>query len=438
MKIKFAVAFLLLAVVLTARAIIPPPVLAIAGWAGEGLSIGMNALMQATVTAAAIKYLTVQDQQTGQSIRVPISDNPPEPNAPSTAVPTSPDAYKAGSSSYGATSQDACQVAYQGTFCANPPSYITGCGCQSTSPTVCSCQYYLNGTLQYHSVQVSANPSPSYDCPNGYGYASNQCTLSDSRAAQPDSAIDYMRQGGAYVPASTSDADAPARSVPVSSNSNGGLSFSGYTDFGEKTSTTVTPLPSGGTLIDTYINRSTGVVELQRLTFDADGHVIGFQVTETAGSLEYDEGTETTVLQGPQYMPNPDGSVSTLPQNPGGSSSLNIQFPNDYARENTLADLRDKTGQIKDKLANSEDISDPVLPDGAAFDDAFFKDTFADLLSWELPLHSSECPTPSFSWNNSTYVISSHCGLINDHWGLLQTAMAVVWTIAGLYVVLRS
>jgi hypothetical protein len=108
---------------------------------------------------------------------------------------------------------------------------------------------------------------------------------------------------------------------------------------------------------------------------------------------------------------------------------------NDYARTGEAENAAKPT---RDKLTNSEEVSDPTLPPDQNFHDSFFKDTFVPLLSWQLPGHASTCPVGSFDWNSSTYTIDTHCQLINDHWSLLSQAMAVVWVIAALFVVMRA
>ena len=88
-------------------------------------------------------------------------------------------------------------------------------------------------------------------------------------------------------------------------------------------------------------------------------------------------------------------------------------------------------------MTDKQNVDDPTF-DESKFNDAYFKGVFSDLLSWELPGHSSECPTSSFDWMGTTYVIDAHCDLLNAHRSELSTAMVLVFTLSALFIVLKA
>lgn len=120
-----------------------------------------------------------------------------------------------------------------------------------------------------------------------------------------------------------------------------------------------------------------------------------------------------------------------------------IQFPSDYARQGeaqAAADsINNALGPKLDKITETgADPADPVQPANSEFDQAFFQGTFTNLLGWQLPTHTSQCPTGSFDWLGQTFTMDSHCQLIADHFQAIAAAMAVVWTILALFILLSA
>lgn len=129
--------------------------------------------------------------------------------------------------------------------------------------------------------------------------------------------------------------------------------------------------------------------------------------------------------------------------NSSNQPQQNIEFPSDYARQGEAAtaaqSIVDALGPKLDKITETgADPTDPTQPPGSEFDQAFFQGTFTNLLGWQLPAHTSQCPTSSFDWNSTSYTINTHCQLINDHFSVLASAMAVVWTIVALFILLGA
>jgi len=133
-------------------------------------------------------------------------------------------------------------------------------------------------------------------------------------------------------------------------------------------------------------------------------------------------------------MATKEASISNQP--------LNIEFPSDYARQGEAASaaqsISSTLGPKLDKLVETSPApADPTVPDPSGYTD--FGTTFQSLLGWQLPGHTSQCPTASFTapWNTA-YTIDSHCQLVTNHWSALQAAMMVVWSMIALFIVLRA
>lgn len=125
------------------------------------------------------------------------------------------------------------------------------------------------------------------------------------------------------------------------------------------------------------------------------------------------------------------------------TQATKIDFPSDYARQGeakTAADSINSTlGPKIDKITETgADPADPLQPQGSEFDQAFFQGTFTNLLGWQVPAHSSQCPTSGFTWNGQTYVMDSHCQLVTSHFSALAAVMAVVWTVIALFILLGA
>ncbi len=63
---------------------------------------------------------------------------------------------------------------------------------------------------------------------------------------------------------------------------------------------------------------------------------------------------------------------------------------------------------------------------------------FSSLTTWQLPAHSSTCPTSSFSWRGQQYFFDAHCTLVTQHFAALRAVMTAAFSIAAVLVVLRA
>jgi hypothetical protein len=64
--------------------------------------------------------------------------------------------------------------------------------------------------------------------------------------------------------------------------------------------------------------------------------------------------------------------------------------------------------------------------------------TFTGLLAWQLPAHTSTCPTPSLNLFGHGYTITAHCTLAQNTFGVLRAAMIVFFSIIALFIVLKA
>ncbi len=146
----------------------------------------------------------------------------------------------------------------------------------------------------------------------------------------------------------------------------------------------------------------------------------------------------TQVLSGPGTIAAGQNAGAVA----GASGGTGSGWPSDYSRTGEASAAADSInatlGPKLDKLVETSTAAgDPPVPGNGDYTD--FGTTFSSLLGWQLPGHTSQCPTASFNtpWNTA-YTIDSHCQLITNHWSALQAAMAVVWTIVALFIVLRA
>lgn len=218
----------------------------------------------------------------------------------------------------------------------------------------------------------------------------------------------------------------------------------------------------------------------------SDGTKTSYQLLTTGGAqiqtLNYDAATNTTTYSTIQTsVPAADGTVkidglssSRVPgggtlagSSPAGSGGSNgglmaggasgsgsavgtatgtgTGWPDDYVRS---GEPKDAAGLVVDKLESLSTLltvngintgTDPVAV--KAEEMPFFGTTFSGLTSWQLPAHSSQCPTPSMNLGTKfggVYVMNSHCSIMADHGQKLRLAMIAAWAILSLFVVLRA
>jgi len=122
----------------------------------------------------------------------------------------------------------------------------------------------------------------------------------------------------------------------------------------------------------------------------------------------------------------------------GGTSGETtvVNFPNDYS----------KTGEAQTAANSIISKLDPLTSttgaaDGSATDPTFsdgFGETFNALTAWQLPLHTSTCPTAQFTVWNHQFNLNAQCTVFNDVKTPLSFAMVAAWVILALFIVLGA
>lgn len=357
------------------------------------------------------------------------------------------------------------------TFTSNGSSSYGGgyysCGYNRKVTGDPGCEAYNSETPNDGAIQVyQANPSVT--CPAGYTSGSGgSCTLVNARVAVPDSKHDVVRTSTGFSSSSSSDVDAvpPYAAVGSSGGASGSappamgsagaapgkVYVSGKDSSGRPIAVEYAVSPDGTkTYVTHYTQTDVGgqsVVNTQAITLDAaTGQVVGSSASAAQGSISGAGSASVPVVETGASVAPSSTSTNTSP----------IVFPTDYARAGEAAQAStsinskiETTGKsITDSIENSYKIDnavspdDPALPETAEFTDGFFKDTFSPLLSWQLPAHSSACPTPDLSFtvfgSYNHLILDSHCTIFESVKGTLSTVMIAVWLIVAMFIVLGA
>ncbi len=249
-------------------------------------------------------------------------------------------------------------------------------------------------------------------CPSGYeSTGSGACELLNPRSAQPDSRVDITR-GNTYT---HDDIDSLPSGVRISG---GKVIIEGVNPEGQAHRYTVSP-SSVDTVITHQVQTSPTSIQVQRMTLSMPGDIAAV-----------DSYTEA-------------GSISTTTTTPG----TGMEWPSDYARQHeagqaadrVIEELRDvKKFTVFEKLLSwfeTEDV--PTLPQSDDYEETL-RGEFEGLLTWRLPDHSSECPTPTFHIFDQAHVMDSHCFLLEQNRGLIALILQAMFTISALFVVLGA
>ncbi|KAF0162994.1 MAG: hypothetical protein FD157_3512 [Rhodocyclaceae bacterium] len=202
------------------------------------------------------------------------------------------------------------------------------------------------------------------------------------------------------------------------------------------------PVPKVGTQSTEQVLSDGKVQKVDTTTYGDGSQSTRTRTFPSAGATE-PTSSETTINGGPgSYADkaNP-GIISGAGGGTGGTAT--VQFPSDYARAGEASaaaqSINDALGPKLDKIVETgTDPTDPTLPQGSEFDQAFFQGTFTNLLGWQMPAHLSQCPTSSFNYNSQTYTVDAHCQLVTNHFSVLASVMSVVWTVLALFILLGA
>lgn len=294
----------------------------------------------------------------------------------------------------------------------------------------------------------SYSAAKSTTCPSGYTLSGSTCNLTNTRQAVPDDSEDYARSGTTYSKYS-GDQTGPQYPAGVgkqetTSATNDTVSVTGKDSNGNNTKVSVIANANGGSTIQVDTQKTdangTSYIDRKTINLDSSGNVTG------GGRAAVNPGatigiTPGSTGQAPQGTTNggPPGTAFNPGSSSGGSGS-GTTFPSDYARageaDAAATKINAKLDKLHDDLSKTDNVPDPTEPGDGDYTSP--QDSFSSLLGWTVPGHSSSCPAWSFDWNGHTYSTTTHCDLFNNNAATIQTAMAVVWTVAALFIVLGA
>lgn len=137
------------------------------------------------------------------------------------------------------------------------------------------------------------------------------------------------------------------------------------------------------------------------------------------------------------YETYPEANPST------GTQSVTVQFPDDYARQPTLQSIDASSTAIKNALTQT--VAAPTPADNTSdLNQALgWGDTFTSIVAWRFPAHASTCPVLDYAQvigGTDLHVrMDKHCELIEDHLREpLAAVMAIVWLLAGFFIVMEA
>lgn len=438
-----AVSILFFSVVLPARAIgfvavLGSPALFKAGVATLGLASGAALYPYvAGAIGAAVDYLQIDDSQ-GNSTRIGLSDNPAAapapPVAPLTAQPVDTRTWTLPwGGSYGSAS-DACQNAFTPGACVGSitPSF-QGNG-DSAICVLTTNNLPAEGCNGSSVAGPMASAVVTSACPSGYSSSTDGCVLVEPRKVTPDKKCDLVPVNGKF---SFNDADCPNGPSIDHSTAVPGLRRNGEVVFMYGSNVAGQPVLANviinpdGTREVLYHRQVLANVETTRINLSPAATITNVSTSVSPGQITSPASVPAQASSTPTVLDTPIATTDAT-KNPV------IQFPDDYARESTAASTKSGIDQLHRDLTDTTNQADPTLPTSQEFTDSFFKDTFNGLKGWQLPSHSSQCPTGTFNLFGQAFVMDSHCSLINGNWGALQAAMGVVWSLMALFIVLRA
>jgi len=194
--------------------------------------------------------------------------------------------------------------------------------------------------------------------------------------------------------------------------------------------------------LSTVVNNTDGTMDIIERTNLPDGT----SVTIGRTTVDYNTGSiisATTSTSTGRVQTPTTTTVQTFPDTQTqtgtgtGTGTTTIQFPTDYARQyEAQQSAQIVSTAIEQQTATLlENSPEPQAPPITEFD--FFGDTFDELLTWQLPVHTGTCPTPTFEWQG-IQTIDVHCDLIEDFRLNIDVAFVLLWSLISMAIVLRS
>ena len=242
--------------------------------------------------------------------------------------------------------------------------------------------------------------------------------------------------------------------VPYPPDNRCGLKFSGGTMSFDSRDPDCTGAPAGVVSTDGKTVQVTSGGSRVQVQVNTDGSVTVTQWSPTSsGTTQINSVTtgspsapgSSTVQSSSQSTTSATGQAA-FSQSPSATTSSGSGFPDDYARDATVAAGNVRLGQIDSKLADiktklSSDDSkadDPTPRSDSEIQGAFFPGTFDALRGWAMPARAVACPTWSFSVWGHSYTIDAHCTLIEQQRAVMSSICLLVFGIAALFIVLGA
>lgn len=436
---------------------------AIAAGAASSTVVDAVATGIATTVGMALTYLAVKDSA-GNAVRVPLVADAnkgkiPAPAAAGTTSPTGVWNIQIGAGSQAQanncsggnmqpiyhTPEQACQV-LTCFFITNGYTGATYTVTYPVNPQNAVCKSYTGASLINTSSwsQVIA-------CPAGYTVSGSSCALSDARAVTADHNLDYGRSGNVYSAPSSTDADAATSPIKGSIGASSDVQIVGTDAKGRTVLYDVVPRTDGGSTvkIQTSVSDTSGNTGLRTQTIQVSPTAFVESATQTTTAQSLSVNTTAGAGAASATVLAADAGA-TAPQ----TQPQSITFPSDYARMGEAAAAAQTVKTSVDALSPRLDTlhhdltdastppTDPTLPASTQFDNAFFKDTFTNLLAWRLPGHTSTCPVVNFDYTlfgaPTHLVMDGHCTLAEQQRANLSVAMIVFWTLVALFIVMEA
>lgn len=429
------------------RAAVPLVGLAVAAISNSGAVVSAD-LLTSGVTAligGSIAALAITPNNADAPVRVPlISDKatidavmPPPSAAPSTD-PVQGTGYVGPDKNYPDAASACMANATYGMLTRYNDSNYGWCSQSVAIKSIsgASCTYTVTATPEGGGASfsrgdytISLYQTPTTACPAGYNLSGSSCVLVAPRQIADNKADVTRSVSGFTYPTTGGDIDP----MPSYASASGGKVYAqGKNSAGKPVMIEYSVSADGSKTYITHYTQSEDAtqttVKTQSITVDAaTGAITGATSGTAAGSIApaTDASSVPTVTTG--------AAVTS-----GSSSSEPIVFPSDYARVGEAAQaaqvVKTAVDGVKERLTTTETLNDPLVPEWV---DPWGM-TWDGLKGWRLPSHASACPSGSFSWNGSQYLINGHCQLFIDYFSEFSAVMAVIWTVLALFIVLGA
>lgn len=146
---------------------------------------------------------------------------------------------------------------------------------------------------------------------------------------------------------------------------------------------------------------------------------------QEADSIENERKPTVNDFVRPITRPSVDTPIDVNPDSQTGSSGGNITTPGTGDQIN-LGDDPNIGAPTLEPTPTAQMIIEPL------------QSFFPDLKSYNADIPAGNCPRPSLELFNHSYVISSHCDLLDNNASIIQASILVAFGILSLLIVLRS